>query len=53
MSISDDRKTVSVGPGARWGKVYEYLDQYDVTAVGGRVAQIGVGGLILGGEDMG
>ncbi|KAF1846872.1 FAD-binding domain-containing protein, partial [Cucurbitaria berberidis CBS 394.84] len=49
MSISKDAKTFTVGPGARWGKVYEYLDPYNVTAVGGRVAQVGVGGLLLGG----
>ena len=49
MSISKDTKTFSVGPGARWGQVYEFLDPYNVTAVGGRVAQVGVGGLLLGG----
>jgi FAD/FMN-containing dehydrogenase len=51
MNISEDRKTVKLGPGARWGQVYEYLDQYDVTAVGGRIAQVGVGGLLLGGKN--
>ncbi|KAH7117579.1 putative 6-hydroxy-D-nicotine oxidase [Dendryphion nanum] len=49
MKISDDRRTVSVGPGATWGDVYQYLDPYDVTAIGGRVPQVGVGGLMLGG----
>jgi FAD/FMN-containing dehydrogenase len=49
ISISEDTKTFAVGPGARWGQVYEYLDPYNVTAVGGRVAQVGVGGLLLGG----
>jgi FAD/FMN-containing dehydrogenase len=49
MSISKDTETFTVGPGVRWGQVYEYLDPYNVTAVGGRVAQVGVGGLLLGG----
>ncbi|RYO75463.1 hypothetical protein DL766_002550 [Monosporascus sp. MC13-8B] len=40
---------VVVGTGLRWQNVYEYLDQYEVTVVGGRVLDIGVGGLILGG----
>lgn len=42
-------KTASLGPGARWGEVYAALDQYRVTVVGGRVLDVGVGGLILGG----
>jgi FAD/FMN-containing dehydrogenase len=50
MTISEDRKTFSVGPGARWGQVYDFLDPYDVTVVGGRVPQVGVGGLLLGGQ---
>ncbi|KAF1834788.1 FAD-binding domain-containing protein [Decorospora gaudefroyi] len=49
MTISEDRKTFSVGPGVRWGQVYEFLDPYDVTAVGGRIPHVGVGGLLLGG----
>jgi FAD/FMN-containing dehydrogenase len=42
-------QTVKVGPGLRWGDVYHYLDQFQVTAVGGRVLDVGVGGLLLGG----
>lgn len=49
LSISEDNRIVSVGPGARWGKVYEYLDPYDVTVIGGRFPHVGVGGLMLGG----
>ncbi|KAI0439915.1 putative FAD-binding oxidoreductase [Xylaria telfairii] len=37
-----------VGTGLRWGDVYHYLDQYNVTVVGGRILQVGVGGLTLG-----
>ncbi|OTA83406.1 hypothetical protein M434DRAFT_400700 [Hypoxylon sp. CO27-5] len=38
----------SIGPGARWDAVYSALDPYNVTVVGGRVMNVGVGGLILG-----
>lgn len=38
----------SIGPGARWDAVYTYLDNYNLTVVGGRVMNVGVGGLILG-----
>ncbi|OTA99930.1 hypothetical protein M426DRAFT_268468 [Hypoxylon sp. CI-4A] len=40
---------VSLGTGAKWGVVYTELDKYDVTMVGGRVLDVGVGGLALGG----
>jgi FAD/FMN-containing dehydrogenase len=42
-------QTVKIGPGLRWGEVYQYLDQFRVTVVGGRVLNVGVGGLLLGG----
>ncbi|KAI0906327.1 putative FAD-binding oxidoreductase [Ustulina deusta] len=37
-----------VGTGMRWGDVYRHLDQYNVTVVGGRILQVGVGGFTLG-----
>ncbi|KAI1350195.1 putative FAD-binding oxidoreductase [Xylaria sp. FL0043] len=37
-----------VGTGMRWGDVYRHLDQYNVTVVGGRILEVGVGGLTLG-----
>ncbi|MCJ1261071.1 hypothetical protein MMC22_000935 [Lobaria immixta] len=40
---------VQVGAGMRWADVYQSLDRYNVTVVGGRVLDVGVGGLILGG----
>ena len=40
----------TIGAGQTWGSVYNTLDQYNVTVVGGRVLDVGVGGLILGGE---
>ena len=38
----------SVGPGLTWGHVYRQLDAYKVTAVGGRMVDVGVGGFLLG-----
>ncbi|KAK7757764.1 hypothetical protein SLS62_000142 [Diatrype stigma] len=43
-----EKDEVVVGTGLRWQNVYDYLDQYEVTVVGGRVLDVGVGGLILG-----
>ncbi len=40
---------VTIGTGARWGTVYNFLDQFNLTVVGGRVMDVGVGGLTLGG----
>ncbi|KAJ3040566.1 hypothetical protein HDV00_010746 [Rhizophlyctis rosea] len=40
---------VEVGPGARWGDVYQQLDKFGLSVVGGRISDVGVGGLSLGG----
>ncbi|RDA84375.1 hypothetical protein CP532_2582 [Ophiocordyceps camponoti-leonardi (nom. inval.)] len=40
--------TVTVGTGAKWTKVYTVLDRHGVTVVGGRILDVGVGGLLLG-----
>ncbi|KAL2834990.1 hypothetical protein BDW59DRAFT_136936 [Aspergillus cavernicola] len=45
-----EQGVVEVGTGLKWRDVYAYLDEYNVTVVGGRVLDVGVGGLILGGE---
>lgn len=50
LSLSDDKKVVHVGPGNRWGDVAPFLDKYELSAVGGRHLQVGVGGVILGGK---
>ncbi|KAL8981369.1 MAG: hypothetical protein Q9205_003819 [Flavoplaca limonia] len=42
------RKVATVGAGGRWLGVYNELDRFNVTVVGGRVVDVGVGGLILG-----
>lgn len=49
ISVSSDNKTVAVGPGNTWYRVYSHLTDYDFTVIGGRVASIGVGGLTTGG----
>jgi FAD/FMN-containing dehydrogenase len=40
IRVSDDKKTVAVGGGNTWGRVYDELVQHDLTVVGGRVAPI-------------
>jgi FAD/FMN-containing dehydrogenase len=49
ITVSEDQTTTRVGPGNRWTDVYNYLTPKGISVVGGRVAEIGVGGLILGG----
>lgn len=45
----DEASSVAhIGAGRRWRDVYGHLDPYKVTVVGGRVLDVGVGGLILG-----
>lgn len=39
--------TVTVGAGNKWGAVYKALDAYNVTAVGARDLDVGVGGFLL------
>ncbi|KAF2688556.1 FAD linked oxidase-like protein [Lentithecium fluviatile CBS 122367] len=49
VSLSADKKVASLGPGGRWGKVYEALDPHGLSVIGGRIPQVGVAGVILGG----
>jgi hypothetical protein len=49
VSVSADRGTVSLGPGGRWINVSSVLDPLGLAVVAGRVADVGVSGLILGG----
>lgn len=42
--------TVRIGPGQRWEDVMGALDGTGVTVVGGRIGEVGVGGLLLGGN---
>ncbi|KAL2132715.1 hypothetical protein VTI74DRAFT_3453 [Chaetomium olivicolor] len=49
VSLSDDRKTATIGAGAIWSEIYPQLVPYNVTVMGGRVAGVGAGGFLLGG----
>ncbi|KAF7534296.1 hypothetical protein G7054_g6373 [Neopestalotiopsis clavispora] len=49
IALSDDQSTLTLGPGFRWGTVYEYLAQYDLAVAGGRLSPVGVPGLLLAG----
>lgn len=50
ITLSDDKSVASIGPGNTWYDVYAALEPHNLVAIGGRVAGIGVGGLILGGR---
>lgn len=49
VSVASNKKTVDVGPGNRWVDVYTALEPFGVGVAGGRMAPVGVPGLILGG----
>lgn len=48
IEYNAETSQVVVGTGLRWEHVYHHLDQYKATVVGGRVLDVGVGGLLLG-----
>lgn len=49
VDVSSDHATVSFAVGATWDAVYAALDPLGRSVAGGRVANVGVGGLTLGG----
>jgi FAD/FMN-containing dehydrogenase len=49
ITVNSDSQAVSVGAGGRWIQVTEALDPLGLSVVGGRVADVGVAGLLLGG----
>ena len=49
IALSSDNSHVSVEPGNLWGDVYEYLEPFGLSVVGGRIGSVGVPGLLLGG----
>lgn len=49
VQVSKDKTLTQIGAGNRWLDVYSKLDPQQLSVVGGRVADIGVGGLTLGG----
>lgn len=42
-------RLASLGPGGTWASVYEALEPHGIAVTGGRSAQVGVGGFLLGG----
>ncbi|KKZ68374.1 hypothetical protein EMCG_05960 [[Emmonsia] crescens] len=48
ITISPDRKTRVLGTGNTWYALYKALEVHNLTAVGARAADVGVGGQILG-----
>ncbi|KAK4504598.1 hypothetical protein PRZ48_005514 [Zasmidium cellare] len=49
--VAKNSKTVDVQPGVRWKDVYRTLDAHGLSCAGGRACDVGVGGLILGGNN--
>ncbi|KAK7999602.1 hypothetical protein PG990_012202 [Apiospora arundinis] len=49
IALNEDKSVASVGPGNIWGHVYESLATSNRTVIGGRLFNIGVGGLTTGG----
>ena len=50
VTVSADQTITSAGPGARWIDVYLKLDALGLAVPGGRVSEVGVGGLVTGGN---
>ncbi|KAK6534385.1 hypothetical protein TWF281_005708 [Arthrobotrys megalospora] len=48
LSLSNDKSIATIGVGNRWGTVYNYLQPYNVTVIGGRIGTVG-SALVLGG----
>ncbi|KAF8754790.1 fad binding protein [Rhizoctonia solani] len=49
IQVSQDKQSVVIGAGNRWGDVYAKIGEYDVTVTGGRISPVGVSGFLLGG----
>lgn len=50
VTVKEGKSITSIGPGARWVDVYLKLDAMELAVPGGRVGDVGVGGLTLGGK---
>ncbi|KAF4627554.1 hypothetical protein G7Y89_g10599 [Cudoniella acicularis] len=48
-SVTVAEEVISIEPGARWGNVYKTLSALGLSTPGGRVADVGVGGYLIGG----
>ncbi|KAI3401489.1 hypothetical protein diail_10923 [Diaporthe ilicicola] len=49
IELSADNSTAFIQPGNTWGHIYTELAKYDLSVIGGRVTDIGIGGLTTGG----
>ena len=49
VRVNEEKTVTAIGAGAKWIQVYSQLDLMGLSVLGGRVADIGVGGLITGG----
>jgi hypothetical protein len=49
IHVSEDKLVANIGIGLTWLEVYSVLDEYGVAVTGGRMPQVGVPGLLLGG----
>ncbi|KAI1431618.1 FAD-binding domain-containing protein [Xylaria sp. CBS 124048] len=49
LTLADNEKSIKVGSGTLWQDVYELLVPNWLVAIGARVGNVGVGGLVLGG----
>ena len=49
VTVSSDRSIVSMGAGALWSEAYPMLDAMGLSISGGRLSNVGVAGLTLGG----
>ncbi|KAE8449273.1 hypothetical protein EG329_008440 [Mollisiaceae sp. DMI_Dod_QoI] len=47
-TVSSDLRTAYISPGATWAQTISALEPYGVAVVGGRIGDVGVGGLLLG-----
>lgn len=49
VNVASDAETVEIGAGCRWEDVYRALEPYGKAVAGGRLGNVGVVGLTLGG----
>jgi FAD/FMN-containing dehydrogenase len=50
VRFEKEKGEVEISVGETWGDVYAELEKHEMTAPGGRVGMVGVGGLVLGGQ---
>lgn len=50
VTLSSDGTVASLGPGGRWANAMSILNAEGVSVQGGRLGDVGVGGLLLGGS---